>query len=50
MAQILEGCKVIDLSRFIAGPYRAMMLGDMGMGKLVMSKEEMNALREDGVI
>ncbi|CAN5836802.1 CoA transferase [soil metagenome] len=26
----LEGLRVIDLSRFIAGPYCAMMLGDMG--------------------
>ena len=26
----LEGVKVLDLSRYIAGPYCAMLLGDMG--------------------
>ena len=30
MAQILEGIKVLDLARFIAGPYCSMILGDMG--------------------
>jgi crotonobetainyl-CoA:carnitine CoA-transferase CaiB-like acyl-CoA transferase len=29
-ADALEGLRVVDLSRFIAGPYCAMMLGDMG--------------------
>ena len=29
-ADALEGIKVVDLSRFIAGPYCAMLLGDMG--------------------
>lgn len=30
MAQVLEGIKVIDMARFIAGPYCSMILGDMG--------------------
>lgn len=30
MAQVLEGIKVVDLARFIAGPYCSMILGDMG--------------------
>lgn len=30
MADALEGMKVLDMSRFIAGPYCAMILGDMG--------------------
>src|SRR5215510_994235 len=29
-AGALDGIRVIDLSRFIAGPYCAMLLGDMG--------------------
>src|SRR5215475_14565531 len=29
-AGALEGIRVVDLSRFIAGPYCAMLLGDMG--------------------
>ena len=30
MAQVLEGYKIVDLSRFVAGPYCTMLLGDMG--------------------
>src|SRR6478736_2619593 len=29
-AGALDGIRVVDLSRFIAGPYCAMLLGDMG--------------------
>lgn len=30
VAGALQGVRVVDLSRFIAGPYCAMLLGDMG--------------------
>lgn len=30
MSQVLSGYRIIDMSRFIAGPYCAMLLGDMG--------------------
>ena len=29
-AGALDGIRVVDLSRYIAGPYCAMLLGDMG--------------------
>ncbi|MFL9943860.1 CaiB/BaiF CoA transferase family protein [Paraburkholderia graminis] len=36
----LEGIKVLDLSRFIAGPYCAMVLGDMGAEVLKIEKPD----------
>ena len=38
MAQVLEGLKVVDLSRFIAGPYCTMLLGDMGADVIKIEK------------
>ena len=38
MAQVLEGIKVVDLSRFIAGPYCSMLLGDMGADVIKIEK------------
>ena len=32
MAQALDGIRVLDLSSYIAGPFAAMLLGDMGAG------------------
>lgn len=38
MGGILNGYKVIDLSRFIAGPYCSMLLGDMGAEVIKVEK------------
>lgn len=32
MAQALDGIRILDLSNYIAGPFAAMLLGDMGAG------------------
>ncbi len=38
MGQVLEGIKVVDLARFVAGPYCAMLLGDMGAEVIKVEK------------
>ena len=36
----LQGLKVLDLSRYIAGPYCAMLLGDLGADVVKVEKPE----------
>jgi len=38
---LLDGIKVLDLSRFISGPYSGMMLGDMGADVVKVEKKGM---------
>ncbi len=40
MAGVLEGIRVIDFGRFIAGPYSAMMLGDFGADVVRVERRE----------
>lgn len=42
----LEGLKVIDLARFVAGPYCAMMLGDMGAEVIKVESGGGDSLRQ----
>jgi crotonobetainyl-CoA:carnitine CoA-transferase CaiB-like acyl-CoA transferase len=48
MAKLLEGIKVIDLSRFLAGPYCASMLGDMGAEVIKVEPNNGEYLRHVG--
>ena len=48
MTKLLEGIKVIDLSRFLAGPYCASMLGDMGADVIKVEPLEGEYLRHTG--
>ena len=40
MARLLEGIRVIDFGRYIAGPYAAMMLGDFGADVIRVERRE----------
>jgi crotonobetainyl-CoA:carnitine CoA-transferase CaiB-like acyl-CoA transferase len=40
MSQVLEGIRVLDFGRFIAGPYCACLLGDMGADVVRVEKRE----------
>jgi CoA:oxalate CoA-transferase len=38
MKQFLNGMKVLDLSRYISGPYAGMLLGDLGADVVKVEK------------
>lgn len=44
----LEGCKVLDFSRFYAGPYCAMLLGDLGADVVKIEPEDGDPSRHQG--
>jgi crotonobetainyl-CoA:carnitine CoA-transferase CaiB-like acyl-CoA transferase len=52
MTAMLEGIRVIDLARVIAGPYCAMLLGDLGADVVKLERpgrgDDLRALRGDG--
>lgn len=48
MEKLLDGIRVVDLSRFLAGPYCATMLGDMGAEVIKVEPNDGEYLRHVG--
>ena len=46
MAAALDGVRVLDLSRFVAGPYCAMLLGDLGADVVKVEKLDGDSARK----
>ena len=48
MKQVLEGVKILDLSRVLAGPYAAQNLADLGADVLKIEAPFGETIQEDG--
>ena len=45
MTQALDGVRILDLSNYIAGPFAAMLLADMGAARWSRSRTQTAAIR-----